>query len=81
MTDVELLVLHSNTWNHLTICRQMSSGSFKNVNYKLCIYKLYVCMYVYIYVYIDFSFLVGPKEKSEYFKMNRSTERFIYISF
>ena len=26
-------------YNHLTECKQMSSGSFKNVIYKLCIYK------------------------------------------
>ena len=29
------LVLDSNTWNHLTVCKQISSGSFKNVTYKL----------------------------------------------
>ena len=23
MTDVKLLLLHSNTWNHLTVCKQM----------------------------------------------------------
>ena len=28
MTDVELLQLHRNTWNHLTAGKQMSSGSF-----------------------------------------------------
>ena len=27
---VELLVLDSSTWNHLTVCNQISSGSFKN---------------------------------------------------
>ena len=27
---IELLVLHSSTWNHLTVCKQMSSDSFKN---------------------------------------------------
>ena len=24
MTDVKLLLLHSNTWNHLTVCKQMA---------------------------------------------------------
>ena len=24
MTDDELLVLHSNTWNHLPVCKQMT---------------------------------------------------------
>ena len=43
MTDVELLELHNNTWNHLTVCKQMSSGSFKNnATYKLFIYKSYI---------------------------------------
>ena len=27
MTDVELLLLHSNIWNHLTVCKQMIFGS------------------------------------------------------
>ena len=27
---IELLVLNSNTWNHLTVCKQLNSGSFKN---------------------------------------------------
>ena len=26
MTDVKLLLLHSNTWNHLTMCKQMING-------------------------------------------------------
>ena len=29
MTDVELLVLHGNAWNHLTVCKQIISGLFK----------------------------------------------------
>ena len=32
-------MLESNTWNHLTVCKQMSSGSFKNVTSKLFAYK------------------------------------------
>ena len=31
MINIELLVLDSNTWNHLTVCKQMSYGSFKNL--------------------------------------------------
>ena len=42
MTDVELLVLDSNTWNHLTVFHQMISGSFKNFIYKLFAYKSYI---------------------------------------
>ena len=47
MTDIKLFVLHRNTWNHLTICKEMSSGAFKNIINKLCIYKIiYIqCMY------------------------------------
>ena len=30
MTDVKLLVLHSNTCDHLTVCKRMSLGLFKN---------------------------------------------------
>ena len=29
-------------YNHLTVSKQMSSGSFKNVIHKLCIYKSYI---------------------------------------
>ena len=33
-------MLNSNTWNHLTVCKQISSGSFKdNVTYKLFVYE------------------------------------------
>ena len=43
-------MLDSNTWNHLTVCKQMSSGSFKNnVAYKIFAYKLYTYIYIYIY--------------------------------
>ena len=42
MTDVKLLVYYRNTWNHLTVCKQMSSGSFKTVIYKLFFYKSYI---------------------------------------
>ena len=38
MTDVKLWRLYSNTWNHLTVCKKKSSGSFKNVIYKMCLY-------------------------------------------
>ena len=43
MTNVliELLVIHSNTWNHLILHRKMSLGSFKNV-IKKCVYRSYI---------------------------------------
>ena len=34
--------INSNTWKYLTVCNQVSSGSFKNnVTYKLFVYKWY----------------------------------------
>ena len=35
MINIELLVLDSSAWNPLAVCKQMSSGLFKNVTYKL----------------------------------------------
>ena len=35
MTDIKLLLLYSNTLNHLTVCQKISSDSFKNVKYKM----------------------------------------------
>ena len=29
--DVKLLLLYSNIWNHLSVYKKMSSGSFKNI--------------------------------------------------
>ena len=26
MTDVKLLLLHSNTWNHSSVCKQMNNS-------------------------------------------------------
>ena len=48
---VESLVLHENTLNHLIVWKQMNSGSFKNVTYKLFVYKSN-SNYIYIYIYI-----------------------------
>ena len=42
MTDVKLLLLHRNTWNLLTVCKNMRSGSFKNVMYKMCLQIIYL---------------------------------------
>ena len=33
--QIKQLVLDINTWNHLTVCKQMSYDSFKDVAYKL----------------------------------------------
>ena len=38
-----------NAWNHLTVHKQMRSGSFKNVIYKIYFYKSYIYIYIYIY--------------------------------
>ena len=37
-----LFVFDKNTWNHLTMCKQMSSGSSRNVIYEICFYKSYI---------------------------------------
>ena len=37
-----MLIFNSNTLKYLNICKQMSSGSFKYVTYKLYIYKSYI---------------------------------------
>ena len=47
MTGVKFILLHSNTWNHLTVCKKkMSSNSFKNV-----INKMYLQIIYLIYLY------------------------------
>ena len=42
----KLSVLNNKTWNHLTVYKQMNSGPFKIVTYKLFVYKdiLDVCV-------------------------------------
>ena len=50
----EQLVLDCNTWNYITECQEMSSLSFKYVNYKPFTYKclsvsLSLSLYIYIY--------------------------------
>ena len=29
MADVKLLLLHSNAWNHLTVCKQLNNSKYK----------------------------------------------------
>ena len=42
---MKLLMLDSNTWKYLTVCKQINAGSFKNnVTNKLFVYK---CMSVW----------------------------------
>ena len=37
-------MLNNNTWNHLTMCKQMTTKSFENkVSYNLLVYKY--CIY------------------------------------
>ena len=46
----EWIMLNENTWKHLTVCKQMSSCSFKNnVTDKLFAYKSYIFEILYIY--------------------------------
>ena len=42
VTDVKLWLLYNNTWNHLTVYKQTSSGSFKNLINKMCLLILYI---------------------------------------
>ena len=37
MNIIKLLLLHNNKWNHLIVCKQMSSDSFKNIYNKMCL--------------------------------------------
>ena len=46
---LNLWLLCSNTWNHLTVCKKKSSGSFKNVIYK--IYKM--CLQIIYLIYMN----------------------------
>ena len=39
---LELFILDRNKWNHLTVVKKMSSGSFKNVIYKKCLEIIYL---------------------------------------
>ena len=43
---IELLMLDWNTWNHLTVCKQIISGSFKN-----CYRQTFRLQIIYIYIY------------------------------
>ena len=43
--EIELFVLDSNTWNHLTVCKQMSSSLFKMLPTSICLQIIHV-MYV-----------------------------------
>ena len=31
-----------NSWKYLTVCKQMSTGSFKNFTFKLCVNQSYI---------------------------------------
>ena len=49
ITDVKLLLLHSNTWNYLTVTKQMSPDMIKKIlstkfldkSYILCKYRIW----------------------------------------
>ena len=47
---LELLVLNNHTWNNLTVCKQIISGSFKDVTKNTS----FIYIYIYIYIYILF---------------------------
>ena len=75
MTVVKLLVLHSSTWNHLTVYKKMSSGSFKNVIYKMCLQFIYlIYMYKQYLALNNFQGLICHKTK-----LNKFPYIYIYI--
>ena len=39
---IELLMIDSNTWTHLTVYKKLSSSSFKNVINKVCLEIIYI---------------------------------------
>ena len=46
MTNVKLLLLHSNTWNHLTVKKKNESGLCENVIKKMCLQIINIkCIY------------------------------------
>ena len=47
MTDVKLWLLHSNTWNHLTVCQKKKWAQARlKVLSRKCFYKSYI---IYMY--------------------------------
>ena len=42
MSDVKLLLLDRNTWNHLIVGKKISSSMFYNVINKICLQIVYV---------------------------------------
>ena len=47
-SQIELLMLMNNTWNYLTVYKQMSSNTFKNkVTNKLFAYNVHIYIYIY----------------------------------
>ena len=60
--------INSNTCNHLIVCKQISSVSFKNVTNKLFAYKSYR-----IYAYTGF-------DKGYAIKYNQSTNLIFFVS-
>ena len=44
MNDVKLFLLHTNSWNHLTVCKQMwTQAHLKNIQY-ICINRIWYCI-------------------------------------
>ena len=43
-------MLNCNTWNNLTMCKQMSSNTFKKKKYPLTNHNIYICIYIYHHV-------------------------------
>ena len=50
MIGVKLLLLHSNTWNYLTVCEKKWDQVYPKMSSRKCVYKLYI---YWIYMYIQ----------------------------
>ena len=56
MTGVELLLLHYNTCNHLTVCEKWAQVRLKLLSTKF-VYKPYI--YIYIYIWTSYSIYIA----------------------
>ena len=50
---IELLMLDRNTWNHLTVCKQMSSKNHFKIDIPANhLFTTHIHIYIYIYIYV-----------------------------
>ena len=68
MTDVKLLLLHSNTWNHLTVCKKLAQARLKlsSTNHLQIIYLIY--MHIQYLALNNLHWLISHKTKPKKFQ-------------